>query len=489
MPAYRRTLLPVLNVLGLIIVIFAFTMLIPLAVSELIDDGAARSFEIAFGVALATGILMSIATRSQRRELLSRDGFLLVTLVWTVLPALATVPLLLSIPDLSFTDAYFETMSGLTTTGSTVLSGLDDLPMSLNLWRCLLVWMGGMGILVLAVAILPLLGVGGAQCFKAESTGPMKEAKLTPRIAETAKGLYTVYLSISALCFIAFAWAGMSWADAFMHMCSTMGLGGFSSHDSSFAYWNSPLIDTVAVVFMLLAGFNFSLHFVAWRRLSLSAYWRDPEAKAYLGTMIAAILIVTVFLFVRGVYPDFFSALRFAAFNVVSIASTTGFASTDYNQWPIFAPIFMIFLSGFVTSAGSTGGGIKMIRAVILFKQARREFTRILHPRAVSPVNVGGQVIENNVIFAVLAFMLIYGAVIILCTFLLLVSGLDVVSSFTAVVASVNNMGPGLNQVGPATNYAGLTDFETWVCTFAMLVGRIEMMAVLVLFTRGFWRA
>ncbi|MEG0820723.1 MAG: potassium transporter TrkG [Burkholderiaceae bacterium] len=489
MPAYRRTLLPVLNVLGLIIVIFSFTMLVPLATSEVLRDGAARSFEIACGVSLLTGLVMWLSTRSQRRELMPRDGFLLVTLVWTALPALATLPLLLSIESLSFTDAYFETMSGLTTTGSTVLSGLDDLPLSINLWRCLLVWIGGMGILVLAVAILPLLGVGGAQVFKAESTGPMKEAKLTPRIAETAKGLYAVYLTISAACFLSFAAAGMSWSDAFMHMCSTMGLGGFSSHDSSFAFWNSPLIDSVAVLFMLLAGFNFSLHFVAWRKRSLAAYWRDPEAKAYLGTMIGAVLAVTIFLLFHGVYPDFLTALRFAAFNVVSIASTTGFASTDYNLWPIAAPVFMIFLSGFVTSAGSTGGGIKMIRAVILFKQARREFTRIVHPRAVSPVNIGGQVIENNVIFAVLAFMLIYGAVIIICTFLLLISGLDVVTAFTAVVASVNNMGPGLNQVGPATNFGGLSDFETWVCTFAMLVGRIEMLAVLVLFTRGFWRA
>lgn len=489
MPAYRRTLLPVLNVLGLIVVIFSFTMLIPLLVSEFVSDGAALGFEIAFGVCLGVGASMSWFTRTHRRELVPRDGFLLVALVWTVLPALATVPLMLNIEGLSFTDAYFETMSGITTTGATVLSGLDELPLSVNLWRCLLVWLGGMGILVLAVAILPLLGVGGAQCFKAESTGPMKEAKLTPRIAETAKGLYAIYLSISFACFLSYAAAGMSWADAFMHMCSTMGLGGFSSHDASFGFWDSPAIDTVAIVFMLLAGFNFSLHFVAWRRRSLVAYWRDPEAKAYLGTMIGSVLLVTVFLLAHEVYPDFLTALRFAAFNVVSIASTTGFASTDYNLWPIFAPVFMIFLSGFVTSAGSTGGGIKMIRAVILFKQARREFTRIVHPRVVSPVHIGGQSIENNVIFAVLAFMLMYGAVIIICTFLLLISGLDVVSAFTAVVACVNNMGPGLNKVGPAANYGVLSDFETWVCTIAMLLGRIEMFAVLLLFTRGFWRA
>lgn len=489
MPALRRTLLPVLNVLGPIVVIFSFTMLVPLVVSEWLADGASRGFELSFGITLAVGLAMTLVTRRARRELMPRDGFLLVTLVWTVLPTLATLPLLFNIPGLSFTHAYFEAMSGITTSGATVLTGLDELPLSVNLWRCLLVWLGGMGILVLAVAILPLLGVGGAQVFKAESTGPMKEAKLTPRIAETAKGLYAIYLAISVVCFLAYRAAGMSWSDAFLHMCSTMGLGGFSSHDASFAYWNSPLIETVAIVFMLIAGFNFSLHFIAWRRRSLLAYWRDSEARAYLGTMFGAVAVVTAFLWAKDVYPDWTESLRYAAFNVVSIASTTGFASTDYNQWPIFAPVFMIFLSAFTTSAGSTGGGIKMIRAVILTKQARREFIRILHPRAINPVLVGGQVIENKVIFAVLAFMLIYGGVIIVATFLLLLSGLDVISAFTAVVACINNMGPGLNQVGPATNYGSLTPFETWVCTVTMLLGRIEMLAVLVLFTRSFWRA
>jgi len=239
---------------------------------------------------------------------------------------------------------------------------------------------------------------------------------------------------------------------------------------------------------MTLAGFNFSLHFVAWRRRSVMAYWTDPEARAYVLTLVVACLAVAAFLLHREVYSDWWTALRFATFNVVSIATTTGYASTDYNQWPIFAPILMLFLSGFTTCAGSTGGGIKMIRGLILLKQARREFTRILHPRAVNPVIVGDQVIENKVIFAVLAFMLIYGASITWLTFVLLLSGLDVISAFTAIVACINNTGPGLNQVGPSTNFGGLTDFETWVCTFAMLIGRLELFSVLVLFTPEFWR-
>jgi trk system potassium uptake protein TrkH len=488
MQAIARSILPVLNVLGYVVLVFSGTMLVPLAFAFFAGEAALRDYDLALLITASIGGALVVTTRRFRRELQPRDGFLLVTLGWTVLPACATLPLLLHLPGVSFTDAYFETMSGLTTTGATVLSGLDNLPLSINVWRHLMVWMGGMGILVLVVAILPLLGVGGAQVFKAETAGPFKETKLTPRIADTAKALYTVYFGISLACLLAYRWAGMSWPDAFMHMCSTMGLGGFSSHDASFGYFDSPQIETVAIVFMVLAGFNFSLHFTAWRRRSALPYLADPEARAYLFTLVAAVAAITAFLAYSGVYSSLEEAFRYAAFNVVSIATTTGYANTDYNQWPIFAPILMLFLCGFTTCAGSTGGGIKMIRGLILLKQARREFTRILHPRAVNPVIVGRQVIDNKVIFAVLAFMLIYGASIVWLTFLLLLSGLDVISAFTAIVACVNNTGPGLNQVGPATNYGGLTDFETWVCTFAMLIGRLELFSVLVLFTPEFWR-
>ncbi len=488
MNAFARFTLPVLNVLGYVVLVFSATLLVPLAFAVIGDDGAQRSFDIALLVTAGSGLVFVLATRPFARELQVRDGFLLVTLAWTVLPALATLPLMLHLPGLSFTRAYFETMSGLTTTGSTVLTGLDALPLSINVWRHLLIWLGGMGILVLAVAILPLLGVGGAQAFKAETAGPLKESKLTPRIADTAKALYAVYFSISIVCFFAYRWAGMSWSDAFMHMCSTMGLGGFSSHDASFGYWDSPLIEYTAVFFMVLAGFNFTIHFLAWRRRSLGVYFRDPESKAYVFTLFAASLFIAAFLLARNVYPDWSTSLRYALFNTVSIATTTGYSSTDYNQWPIFAPVLMVFLSAFTTCAGSTGGGIKMIRGLILLKQARRELTRILHPRSLNPVVVGDKVIENNVIFAVLAFMLVYGAAIVWLTFLLLLSGLDVISAFTAVVACINNMGPGLNQVGPASTYGVLNDFEIWVCTFAMLIGRLELFSVLVLLTPAFWR-
>ena len=488
MNAFARLTLPVLNVLGHVVLMFAATLLVPLAFAVIGDDGAQRSFNIALLVTAGCGLVLMLVTRRFHRELQVRDGFLLVTLVWTVLPAFATLPLLLQLPDLSFTDAYFEAMSGLTATGATVLSGLDQLPGSLNVWRTLLQWIGGMGILVLVVAILPVLGVGGAQAFKAEITGPMKETKLTPRIADTAKALYAIYFVLSFACFLAYRWAGMSWSDALMHMGSTMSLGGFSSHDASFAYWNSPAIEYVAIVFMTLAGFSFLLHFTAWRQRSLLPYWRGPEARAYVFTLVATVLVVTAFLMMHNVYPDWESSLRYALFNTISVATTTGYSNVDYNLWPIFAPLLMLFVAGFATCAGSTGGGIKMIRAVILIKQARREMVRILHPRSINPVCIGGKVIENNVIFAVLAFMLIYGGSIIWFTFLLLLSGLDVTTAFTAVVACINNTGPGLNQVGPASNFGVLNDFETWVCTFAMLIGRLELFSVLVLLTPDFWR-
>ena len=488
MTALARSLLPVLNVLGIVIVIFAVTMLVPLCFAFFGGDAALPAYDNALIVTLMAGGGLFLLTRRFRRELLPRDGFLLVVLAWTMLPLFATLPLMFHLRELSFTHAYFEAMSALTTTGATVLTGLDELPLSINIWRHLLQWIGGMGILVLAVAILPLLGVGGAQVFKAETAGPLKEQKLTPRIADTAKALYLIYFALSAACYLAFHWAGMSWSDALMHMFSTMSLGGFSSHDASFGFWNSPAIEYTAVVFMLLAGFNFSLHFIAWRRRSLRVYLADTEAKAYVITLLAAVAVVAVFLVVHDVYPDGATALRFALFNVVSIATTTGFASVDYAQWPMFAPVLMLFLCGFTTCAGSTGGGVKMIRSVILMKQSLREFTRILHPRVINPVHVDGRTIENNVVFAVLAFMLVYGAMITACTMLLLLSGLDVVTAFSAVVASVNNTGPGLNQVGPATNFGGLKDFELWVCTFAMLIGRLELLAVLVLFTPAFWR-
>ncbi len=488
MPGLAHSLFPIVNVLGASIAVFAVTMLAPLAVAFFNDEVALATYDAAFLITFASGALLWLATRRFRRELMPRDGFLLVTLIWAVLPAFGALPLLLHLPGLSFTDAYFEAVSGMTTTGATTLSGLDALPASINFWRCLLQWIGGMGILVLMVAILPMLGVGGTQLFRAETAGPIKDAKLTPRITDTAVGLWSVYGAISLACFLAYWAGGMGALDAAMHMFTTLSLGGLSSHDASFGYFASPLLEWIAVFFMAVASINFALYFLVVRRRTLGVLLTDTEARGTVIVLVGSVLLVAAYLYRQGVYEDPLVALRHSAFSVVSVASTTGYATVDFNQWPTFAPWFMLMLSGMATSAGSTGAGIKMIRFIVLVKQARREMLRALHPHVINPVRLGGAVVENNVIFAVLAFMLMYGTTVIVLTYLLVISGLDIISAFSAVIASVNNMGPGLNQVGPATNYAVLNDFETWVCTVAMLLGRLEMMSVFVLFTPAFWR-
>ena len=478
----------VLNLVSVVVVIFALAMLLPLAVSLTLEDGAEGAYDLAILATGLAGCLGWVLTRGGRRELQPRDGFLFVVLVWSVLPAFATLPLLVYLPWLGFTDAYFETMSALTATGATVLSGLDALPPSINVWRCMLQWIGGMGIIVLAVAILPLLGVGGRQLLKAETPGPMKEQQLTPRIAQTAKGLWLVYLLLTVVCGLAYAWAGMSPLDAMMHAFTTIALGGFSSHDASFAYWNSPLIEGLAVLFMLAAGISFGTHFMALRRVSLRPYRVDAEARAFFSVCAASVALVAGYLFLHGAHGDFPTTVRYALFNVVSVATTTGYSTTDYALWPVFAPLWILMLSTFSTCSGSAGGGIKMMRALLMFQQALRELMRIVHPRALIPVKLGGQVVENNIIFAILAYMLVYGATLTLITMLLTATELDFMTAFSAAAACLNNLGPGLGEVGPASTYAMLNDFQTWICTIAMLLGRLELMTVFVLLTPAFWR-
>jgi trk system potassium uptake protein TrkH len=478
----------VVALVGRMVVLFALLMIVPLAFAVGRHDAAEDAFLTSIAITLGAGVAMSLATRRFRRELKAHDGFILVALTWLLLPAFGALPLLLTLPDLSVTDAYFEAMSGFSATGATVLTGLDQLPLSINVWRCFLQLIGGLGIIVLAVAILPLLGVGGAQLFKAETAGPMKDAKLTPRIAETARGLWLIYFVFSVACMLAYRWAGMSWEDAFMHMCTTMGLAGFSSHDASFGYWNSPLIEAVAIVFMMLAGVSFALYFAAWRQRSLRALWVNPEVRAFWIVIVAAVLLISGYMWAFGTYETYAESLRHTAFHVVSVATTTGYASQDYAQWPLFAPFLMILLGCFATCAGSTGGGIKMVRMLLLLKQSQRELVRIVHPNAVSPVVMAGSLVPPRVMHSVIAFMMMYGATLVGLTMLLLFSGLEPVTAFTAVIACVNNIGPGLGEVGPAVNYGRLTDFQTWVCTFGMLLGRLELLSLLVLFTRQFWR-
>jgi len=307
-------------------------------------------------------------------------------------------------------------------------------------------------------------------------------------MAQTAKGLWAVYGMISLACVFALRWAGMSWDDSVVHMFTTMGLGGFSTHDQSFAYWDSPIIEAVTIGFMALAGLNFATHFVAIRERSFKPYHHDPEVRWYIVVMVGSVFAMAAYLFATGTYPSFAQALRFAAFNTVSIATTTGFANTDYTLWPVFAPLWLLFLCSFATCAGSTGGGIKMMRAMILYKQVFRELKRSLHPAAVSPVKFGSDAVQSPILFAVLAFAFMYMVVLVSLTLIMVLSGLDPITAFSAVVACVNNTGPGMGQVGPATTYAVLSDFQTWVCTFAMLLGRLEIFTLLVVLSPYFWR-
>jgi trk system potassium uptake protein TrkH len=480
--------LTVVHALGLLLVIFSLAYLLPILASLVYGDSTLADFALAMAWTFLAGALMWLLTRRFKGELSVRHGYLLVVAMWTAMPAVATLPLLLAIPGLSFTDAYFEAMSGITTTGATVLTGLDNLPPAINLWRHELNWLGGMGIIVLAVAILPLLGIGGRQLYKAETPGPMKDTALTPRITETARSLWLVYFGITVACITSLKLAGMNWLDAICHAFAAMGLGGFSTHDASVGYFDSPLIEFVLIVFMLVASINFATHFLMLRRRSLKAYFDDVEGVATVSVILAGCAIVAIFLWWRGVYPDFLQALRYASFNLVSIASSSGFANTDFNLWPIFAPMLMMFLACIAPSSGSTGGGIKMIRTLVLVKQAGREFLRLLHPAAVDPMKIGGHVIPNNIVFSVLGFIFLYFISITVLVFVLLLSGMDFISGFSAVIACVNNFGPGLGAVGPASNYQGLTDFQTWVCTLAMLAGRLEIVTLLILFTPRFWQ-
>ena len=482
-----KRLFPLFRSLSLIVFLFGMTMLLPVTVSWYLQDGAELAFSVGAAITLGSAFLLWLLTYRHKRDLKIRDGFLMVVLVWTVLPLFATLPLLIHL-DISFTDAYFECVSGLTTTGATVLSGLDKLPPSINLWRTQLIWQGGMGLIVLAVAVLPLLGIGGRQMFKAETPGPMKDSKITPRIAQTAKGLWGVYVLLTLACLVAFQWAGMSTMDAVIHAFSTLGLGGFSSHDDSFAYFDSPLIEAITVFFMLIAGLNFATHFKALSGRSWQPYRHDPEARWFLIAMVGSVLGIALFLRLNAVYPSFLEALRYAAFNLVSVATTTGFANTDYGLWPIFAPLWMLFLANFATCAGSTGAGIKMIRAIILYKQLYRELVRAIHPNVVYPVKIGRQIMPDNILFAVLAFTFIYVSCMAVMTLLMILSGLDPVTAFCAVAASISNTGPGLGHVGPSTTYAVLSDFQTWICTLSMLLGRLEIFTLLVVLTPAFWR-
>jgi trk system potassium uptake protein TrkH len=483
-----RSILSVLNFLGGLLALFALYFLPPILTALVLGEHALVGFLIGAGVSGGLGLALRAATWRYRGTLRPRDGYLLVSATWPALAAVATIPLLLELPELGFTDAFFETMSGLSTTGATVLSGLDALPRSVLLWRHALSWLGGMGVIVLAVAVLPLLGIGGMQIHRAETPGGLKHFSLGPRIAETARLLWTVYAILTAACFAALWGAGMRPFDALCHALSTLALGGFSTHDANIAWFDSPLIEFVLVAFALLAAVNFTTHFLALRRGDLKLYARDPEARWLFAWIGVSCVAVALDIWLVGGYPDFFTALRHAGFNVVSFATSAGFVGADYTHWPAFAPMWMLLLACLCASTGSTGGGIKMFRSLVLIKQSLREMFTLVHPQAVLPLKVAHQVVPNRVVYGVLAYIFLYFMAIAFLTFALLASGLDFVSAFTAIVACANNVGAGLGLIGPQGDYAALNVFQTWVCALAMFVGRIEIITFAVLFTPTFWR-
>ena len=481
-------MLSVAYVLGLLLASFSLTLSFPLLCSLLTGDGLWPQFLIAAVCTAGAGAALAIAARRRRRELRARDGFLLVTLGWLLLSGAAALPLMLTLPSLSFTGAYFEAMSGLTTTGSTVLDGLDQLAPSINFWRHSLEWFGGLAIIVMALAVLPLLGVGGMQLYKGQAPGPAKEERLTPRITETARSLWLVYTVITVAGIVGLRICGMSWLDAICHAFSAVGLGGFSTHDRSIAFFDSPAVELTLAALMFVAALNFARHFIALKRLSLDTYRVDPECRAIFAILSASVVAVAALLTWHGVYPGLMTALRHSAFNVISQATTSGLTSQDYQRWPVFAPYWMLFLSCIVCSTGSTGGGIKMFRTLLLARQAGRELKLLIHPAAMAPVRIGGRAVPDSVGHAVLAFIFLYFMTVVVFTFALLLAGLDFDPALAAAVSSINNTAHGFGAPGAVQNFHGLSAIQTWICTAAMLLGRLEIFSVIVLATRAYWR-
>ncbi|ROR34246.1 TrkH family potassium uptake protein [Inmirania thermothiophila] len=475
------------KVVGILLTLFSGSMLPPAGIGLLYGDGAVQPFLIAFLVLLGLGLALWLPCRRTPAELRVRDGFLVVVLFWSVLGATGAVPLMLAErPHLDLVNAVFESVSGLTTTGATVLTGIEELPRAVRFYRQQLQWLGGLGIVVVALAVLPMLGVGGMQLYRAETPGPMKDTKLTPRLAETAKALWYIYLGLTAACALAYRLAGMDWFDAVGHAFSTVAIGGFSTYDASIGYFDSTAVELVAVVFMLLAGMNFALHFGAVRRRSLRVYAADPEVRAYLGILAASAAVSVLFLYASGTFDRFPDALHHGVFQAVSIGTTTGFTTHEYFTWPGFLPVMLILTSFVGGCAGSTGGGMKVIRWLLLYHQGRREILRLIHPAAMVPVKVGGRVLPESVMGAVWGFFAVYVVTFAVLMLALMATGLDQVSAFSAVAATLNNLGPGLGEVG--AHFGTVGDAGKWILILAMLLGRLEIFTFLVVITPAFWR-
>lgn len=477
----------ILRILGMLLMVYSTTMLVPAMVALLYNDGGEKQFLAAFVITLVAGLLCWLPVQNQRHELRVRDGFIIVVLFWTVLGLFGAIPLMIGEqPAMSLSDAVFESISGLTTTGATVVANIDVLPKSVLFYRQQLQWFGGMGIIVLAVAILPMLGVGGMQLYRAEMPGPIKDNKLTPRITETAKALWYIYVALTITCALAYWLAGMDAFDAIAHSFSTVAIGGFSTHNASISYFDSAAIELITVVFMVLAGINFGLHFLALRRRRVTTYFSDPEFRFYISMLGGISILVFIGLMLSNDFEGVWVSFRHALFQTVSIATTTGYSIADFSAWHPMLATALLMGSFIGACAGSTGGGIKAIRVFLMFKQGLREMRRLIHPNAVMIIKLSNKAVPDRVVEAVWGFFGIYLISFCVLFLLLLATGLDFVTGFSAVAACLNNLGPGLGDV--ALHYGNLSDTAKWILCFAMLLGRLEIFTLLVLFTPMFWR-
>ena len=476
----------VFKTIGLLLMVFSLTQLPPIVVDAIYQQQEALSFAVAFALTFASGLLLYLPFRKSTKDFRIREGILVVVSFWFVLSLFATIPFLLSESlRMSFSDAFFESMSGLTTTGATVLSGLDDLPMAILYYRQQLQWLGGMGIIVLAVAILPMLGVGGMELYHAESSGISKD-RLTPKLTQTAKALWKIYLSFTVICAVAYYLAGMDIFDAIGHSYSTVAIGGFSTHDLSIGYFDNIAIESVAVVFMFLAGINFSLHFFVWRKKNVLAFFKDSEFQTYLLLLSVLIALVTLYLLNSGHYQTTQEALRYGVFQSVSIATTTGFASTNFSLWPLILPVLLIFSSFIGACAGSTGGGIKVVRVLLMFKLAMKEIKKFIHPNAQINIKLNQRSVSESTLISVWGFFSLYVIAFIFIMVALMFTGMDQVTAFSATAASINNLGPGLGDV--AENYGAISESAKWILSFSMLLGRLEILTLMALLHKAFWR-
>ena len=466
--------------------LFSTAMLPSLVLAWWDQDGAAIAFIEGFLITVTTGLLLWACFARARDELRIRDGFLITALFWIVLSVFGAAPLML-VPhlEMSLADAVFESVSGLTTTGATVITGLDSLPRSILLYRQLLQWLGVIGIIVIAMAILPMLGVGGMALYRAETPGPSKNNKLTPRISQTAIGLFMVYLVLTIACALAYYLAGMNAFDAIGHSLSTVSIGGFSTHDASMGFFESDAILWISSLFMMIAAINFGLHFLAWNHRSIWGYLKDPEIGFFLLSLSVCIIITCLYLISSETLPNNQSLVH-GVFQAVSIATTAGFTTTDFSQWPTFLPVMLLLFSFIGGCVGSTGGGLKAMRVLLIIKQGLREMKQLVHPQAVIPLRVGGRRVDAAIISSVWSFFAVYVIAYLVILLVLMATGLDFLTAFSAVAATMNNLGPGLGEV--ATNYASISDQTKYILCFTMLLGRLEVFTLLVLFTPMFWK-